>query len=221
MPGLTVCMSTVGAFGLDAGRRHVRMSTPPQPSDHAEYEEKHAEDAALMRRIASSDRTAFGTLYDRLSRPLYAMARRILNDTREAEDVVQEVFLALWEKAADFESTRGTVFAWAVTLTRNRAIDRIRKHQRRNELLRDAALSDLGYDEAVPADVSTDSESSTAVRAAITRLPEEQQHALELAFFSGLTQQEIADRLQEPLGTVKTRIRRGLLKLRDTLARRV
>jgi RNA polymerase sigma-70 factor (ECF subfamily) len=181
-------------------------------------------DADLLRRIARDDREAFAQLYDRFSRPLYATALRVLNNPAEAEDIVQDVFLALWEKAASFESTRGSAFAWAVTLTRNRAIDRIRMRNRRAELLSQTTAEDAGTQ---PSDAGPDSatrllfkEQTGAVRAAVAALPPEQQRAVELAFFSGLTQQEIAARLQEPLGTVKARIRRGLLKLREILGGR-
>lgn len=193
--------------------------TEPDPADRAD------EDAALMLRMARGDREAFGQLYDRFSRPLHATARRILNDSKEAEDIVQDVFLALWEKAGAFAAERGTAFAWAVTLTRHRAIDRLRTRQRRDGLLAQAAPADLGYDAAADAGDSADrlwlQEKARAVRSAVARLPADQQTALELAFFSGLTQLQIAEKLQEPLGTVKARIRRGLLKLRDTLARRL
>jgi len=181
-------------------------------------------DADLLRRIARDDREAFAQLYDRFSRPLYATALRILHNPSEAEDIVQDVFLALWEKAASFEDTRGSAFAWAVTLTRNRAIDRIRMRTRRAELLSQTTVEDAGTQ---PAGAGPDSatrlllkEQSGTVRAAVAALPPEQQRAVELAFFGGLTQQEIAAQLREPLGTVKARIRRGLLKLRDTLGGR-
>ena len=179
-------------------------------------------DAGLLRRTADRDHAAFATLYDRFSRPLYGTALRILRDAREAEDVVQDVFLILWEKAGTFAVERGTAFSWAVTLTRNRAIDRIRSRKRRAELLAASAPGDLGgpTPESV-SDSATDlwlKEKAGAVRAAVATLPVEQQRPLELAFFGGLTQQEIAEKLQEPLGTVKARIRRGLLKLRQTLS---
>lgn len=184
--------------------------------------EQNRQDALLMERMARGDREAFGELYDRLSRPLYTTALRILNDAREAEDVVQDVFLALWEKAADYEFLRGSPFSWAVTLTRNRAIDRIRMRQRRSDLLARSTPQDLGYasetDLADSADNLISSERAKHVRAALALLPAEQQEALKLAFFSGLTQQEIAEQLGEPLGTIKARIRRGLLKLRDAVA---
>lgn len=220
MSAITACMSFPGSFGPGRAWRRARMSTsnPPAGGDGPE-EFGPAEYAALMQAMAGGDRGAFAQLYDRLSRPLFATARRILNDEREAEDIVHDVFLALWEKSADFDATRGSVFAWAVTLTRNRAIDRLRLHRRRAELLNESVPSDLGYDQAAPGIDPAKAETAASVRAAVASLPAEQQRALELAFFSGLTQQEIAERLQEPLGTVKARIRRGLIKLRDQLAR--
>ena len=181
-------------------------------------------DSELLRRMANSDREAFAQLYDRFSRPLYATALRILGNAAEAEDIVQDVFLALWEKADAFEPGRGSAFAWAVTLTRNRAIDRFRLRQRRSELLSKSTAEDAGIRPYGSGRHSADElvlkERAGAVRAAVDTLPAEQQAALELAFFSGLTQQEIADKLSEPLGTVKARIRRGLLRLRDILGGR-
>ncbi len=181
-------------------------------------------DADLLQRMAKRDHTAFALLYDRFSRPLYGTALRILNDTREAEDIVQDVFLALWETADTFAVERGTAFSWAVTLTRNRAIDRIRSRKRRSELLAASTPDELGDQ----ANHSLDSaaslwlkEKTTAVRAAVATLPSEQKLTLELAFFGGLTQQEIAEKLHQPLGTVKARIRRGLLKLRSALSQQL
>jgi RNA polymerase sigma-70 factor, ECF subfamily len=190
-----------------------------QPGD-----DRRKEDGDLVRRMARGDKTACAELYDRFSRPLYSLALRILNDKTEAEDVVQEVFLSLWEKAADFVSDRGSAFGWAVTLTRNRAIDRIRMRRRRSMLLSESFVEDLPGGQSAPeADLADDmvlKEKAMAVRAALAALPPDQLRAVELAYFSGLTQQEIASRLSEPLGTVKARIRRGLMKLRDTLTRR-
>lgn len=196
--------------------------TASGPSEHPD--ERHAEDARLLTRVAAGDREAFSELYDRFSKPLYATAVRILTDTAEAQDVVHDAFVALWDKARTYESSRGTAFSWALTLTRNRAIDRLRSRRRRAELLDNSAPSDLGLDEnssGPSADASADSsDQAAAVRAAVETLPPEQQSALKLAFFSGLTQEEIATRLRTPLGTIKARIRRGLLKLREQLAAR-
>ena len=196
------------------------------PTPPADVQAQNQADAGLLRKIAGGDRDAFAQIYDRFSRPLYSVALRILHDANEAEDIVHDVFISLWNKAPDFEPTRGSALGWAITLTRNRAIDRLRSRRRRSELLEQAAPADLGYDENPPDSTTSPGElwlkeKATAVRRAITDLSEDQRHAVELAFFGGLTQQEIAARLQQPLGTVKARIRRGLLKLRDTLAGRL
>jgi len=181
------------------------------------------EEHELIRRMAQGDKTACAALYDRLSRPLYSVALRILNDPTEAEDIVQDVFVSLWERAASFDAARGSAFSWAVALTRNRAIDRLRMRRRRSDLLAESFVADVPSGQSSSeSDTAKDlvlKEESVAVRAALSTLPDEQVRALELAFFSGLTQQEIAVQLREPLGTVKARIRRGLLKLRDTLTR--
>ena len=182
------------------------------------------EQAGLLAALARGDKAALARLYDTLARPLYSLAFRVTNDATEAQDIVQDVFLQLWHKAATFDASRGSVFGWAATLTRNRAIDRVRMRRRRGELLAEAA------EELQPSAPAGDTDSAGSlwvrekagvVRSALTQLAPEQQKAIELAFFSGLTQQEIAARLNEPLGTIKARIRRGLLKLRETLPSRL
>jgi RNA polymerase sigma-70 factor (ECF subfamily) len=202
-------------------RRRVRMSEPPP---NPPGEDRARADGQLVRRMAAGDRTALAELYDRFSRPLYATALRIVSDPTDAQDIVHDAFISLWEKAAMFDARRGHAFSWAVTLVRNRAIDRVRSRRRRGELLAASVPADLGYDEeSGPGadDQAASGDEATAVRAAVAALPLEQKRAVELAFFGGLTQQEIAQQLSEPLGTVKARIRRGLLKLRDTLAHRL
>jgi RNA polymerase sigma-70 factor (ECF subfamily) len=183
------------------------------------------ENAELLRRMAGGDKDALAELYDHLSRPLYATARHILNDATEAQDVVHDVFLTLWENASSFDSGRGAAFSWAVTLTRNRAIDRLRSRANRARLLSSSVPDDLGYGSNAGILGADDwaelGERADAVHTAIDALPAEQRHALELAFFSGLTQKEIAEKLSEPIGTIKARIRRGLIKLRDLLAHRL
>lgn len=183
-------------------------------------EDQAREQARLLAAIARGEKAALGGLYDSLSRPLYSLAYRILNDSAEAEDVVQDVFLQIWRKAGTFDTARGSVFGWAATLTRNRAIDRVRMRKRRTELLADSA-PDLQ-----PAPLSGDldsgaslwlQEKALAVRSALGQLAPDQQKAIELAFFSGLTQLQISAKLNEPLGTIKARIRRGLLKLKENL----
>jgi RNA polymerase sigma-70 factor (ECF subfamily) len=204
----------------DGGEAARPRMTPPE---EVQPEERSAADARILRRMAGGEREALAELYDRFSRPLYSTALHILNDAAEAQDVVHDVFLTLWQKAAVFAAERGTAFSWAATLTRNRAIDRLRSRKRRAELLEKSLPSDLGYGEGAGSAEETAGQRDQAqlVRAAVATLPADQQRALELAFFGGLTQQEIADRLQEPLGTIKARIRRGLAKLRGSLAARV
>ena len=217
--GIACAMLSISGGG---GRVHLRgmtsAGTPPSP------DERGADDARLVRRMAGGERDALAELYDRFSRPLYATAVRILNDATEAQDVVHDVFITLWEKASAFAAERGSAFSWAVTLTRNRAIDRLRSRRRRAELLEQSVPADLGYAESSGSeaeDLASFHDRARAVRSAVAALPADQKRALELAFFGGLTQQEIAVRLSEPLGTVKARIRRGLGKLRDTLAHRL
>ena len=224
MSTLASCWAADFAVAPAWGSLFARM-TPVDPTAEAEAAAERARfDAELMRRMGRSDREAFAQLYDRFSRPLFATALRILHNNAEAEDIVQDVFLALWEKATTYETGRGSAFAWAVTLTRNRAIDRVRMRKRRSELLAETTAEDAGTQ---PSDAGPDSadglvlkEQSSTVRAAVAALPADQQRAVELAFFSGLTQLEIAEKLSEPLGTVKARIRRGLLRLRNTLGGR-
>jgi RNA polymerase sigma-70 factor (ECF subfamily) len=214
------------AFSMlsEDGRERTTQDDMSSDSSSLPPGDRQTEDGDLIRRMARGDKLACAELYDRFSRPLFSVALRILNDQSEAEDVVQDVFLALWEKANGFDADRGSAFGWAITLTRNRAIDRLRTRRRRSNLLNESFVEDLpgGKSTAEPdsADDLIYKEKTATVRAALSTLPPEQLRAVELAFFSGLTQQEIAARLSEPLGTVKARIRRGLLKLRDTLTRR-
>lgn len=186
--------------------------------------EREAVDARLLQQVAQGDKDAFAKLYDRFAGPLFGTALRVVGDPVEAQDVVHDAFVAVWEKAGTYELARGTAFSWFVTLVRNRAIDRVRMRRRRAELLAEATQDDLGF---VPAELpagdttATLNDEARVVRAAVAKLPPEQQQALQLAFFGGLTQEQIAGKLQEPLGTVKARIRRGLLKLRESLAGRL
>ncbi len=194
------------------------------PADNSADNSRHAYDAELLRRAGEGEQAALGELYDRWVRPLHALACNVLRDSAEAEDVLHDVFVTLWQKAADFDTSRGHAFAWAATLVRNRAIDRLRSRARRAELLDQAAPADLGYDDSNTGATGSDSaghlwlkEKASAVRRALATLPADQRDALQLAYFGGLTQHEIAEKLAQPLGTVKARIRRGLLKLRDVL----
>jgi RNA polymerase sigma-70 factor (ECF subfamily) len=178
-------------------------------------------DAALLEKVGRGDRASFGQLYDRMSGLLFSMAYRVLNDREAAEDVLQDVFIQIWDKASTYDVSRGKPLTWAVTLTRNKAIDRLRaarrRYQLREELEREAVLDWKAAGKS-SSDELVDSEKSRMVRQAVARLPLDQRRAIDLAFFGGMTQSEIADELGEPLGTIKARIRRGMMKLREILA---
>jgi RNA polymerase sigma-70 factor (ECF subfamily) len=176
-------------------------------------------DVELLRLIAGGNREAFAEFYDRHSALLFSVASKILNDANEAEDVLQETFLQIWEKARKFDPKLGRASSWAAILVRNKAVDRIRASQRRSRLAEDAGTAQaIAWDAADTVNESLlGHEKAKAVQSAIVGLPGEQRQAIELAYFSGLTQDEISKKLNTPLGTIKARIRRGLLKLRDQL----
>lgn len=173
-------------------------------------------DAELLRAVASGDEAALASIYDRYASILLGLLLRILHSRGEAEDVLQEVFLQVWRRAGDFDESRGRGFTWLVTLARSRAIDRLRALDSR---ARTAAASASEPSE-LASDASADtfrSEQREIVQAALAQLPDEQRRTLLLAYEEGLTQTEIAERMGQPLGTVKTRTRSGLLKLREML----
>ena len=181
--------------------------------------ESQADDVSCLQRIASGDHAAAARLYDRHARPLYSLILRIVGNEPESEDVLQEVFAQAFRQASRYDVRRGAVAAWLLTIARSRALDRLRARRTRVE----ARAGDLETLEEVPA-VQTDAaaamiddERSRFVREALGGLPFLQRMAIELAYFEGLSHAEIAARLEQPLGTVKTRIRLGLLKLRDLL----
>ena len=178
----------------------------------------YPEDVGILARMAAGDHQAVGELYDRHARTIYALAWRIVGDRGEAEDVVQEVFSQAWRQASRYDPARASVAGWLLMLTRARAIDRLRA--RRSGRL--TQPGDQGLTE--PPDLLPDqearaitAEAAAGVRRALEMLPEPQRVPIELAYFSGLTQVDIAERLREPLGTIKTRMRTGLQKLRTAL----
>lgn len=176
-----------------------------------------ANDVELLKAIAARDEAALAQLYDRYRVILFGLLVRILNSREEAEDVLQETFLQVWRRAADFDETRGRPFTWLVTVARSRGIDRLRTLAARERTAVAAAR-----DEAeVISDAASDafrSEQRALITNALDHLPDEQKQTLLLAYFDGLTQSEIAARLNAPLGTVKTRMRTGMMKLRELLA---
>ena len=189
------------------------------PSDRDSTAELEAE-IALLKQIGQGDRSSFELLYERFSGVLFSTAYRVLNNQEAAEDVLQDVFVQIWEKAPLYDPARGKPLTWAVTLTRNKSIDRLRSVQRRNRLNDDVekqAATVEQFDDRSSLDAVNGIERAQMIRAAIGKLSAEQRQAIELAFFSGLTQTEIAERLNEPLGTIKARIRRGMMRLREVI----
>lgn len=173
----------------------------------------HKDDAALIARMRAGDQSAMADLYDRYSGVVYGVALRVLANTTAAEDVVQEIFLQLWRNPQAFDSERGRLAPWLAVIARNRAIDHLRKRPMEDDI------------DELPISTGVDLESDSAqklvidkVRGVLAQLPAEQRKALEMAYFEGMTHTEIAGQTGEPLGTIKTRIRTGLLALRKAFA---
>jgi RNA polymerase sigma-70 factor, ECF subfamily len=173
-------------------------------------------DAELLRQIAGGDEEALASLYDNYKSILFSLILRILHSQSEAEDILQDVFIQVWQKAANFDEERGRPFTWLVTLARSRAIDRLRQLGSRERTATEASrAAPEEWTDAVEDAIK--SEEGAVVRGALAQLPEEQRRALLMAYYEGLTQTEIADKLDTPLGTVKTRMRSGMIKLRELL----
>ena len=174
-------------------------------------------DVALLTAIAAHDEAALAQLYDRYRAILFGLLMRILNNREEAEDVLQEVFLQVWRKAQDFDESRGRPFTWLVTLARSRGIDRLRTLAARERVAEAGAREPSDEISDAAADAFK-SEQRGLVSDALAKLPDEQKRPIMLAYFEGLTQSEIATNLGAPLGTVKTRMRTGMIRLRELLA---
>lgn len=179
----------------------------------------HPEDAALLiARIAKGDREAFSRFYDAFASTAFSLIRRVLRDHHPAEEVLQEVFWQVWQDAGQFDARRGSPIAWLLMRAKARAIDRLRSIRRRERTfvmpVNEAVVARRDSEADNPAVIAED---RGVVHGALERLPEPQRRVVELAFFEGLTQTEIAARLGEPLGTIKTRARLGLERLRAVL----
>lgn len=197
----------------------MRGAAEDAPRDMAAWS-----DERLMEAVVARQEAAFAIIYDRYTEVVYTAAYRVLGDSQLAEDTTQDIFVRLWKNPASFVAERGRFVSWLMSVARNRAVDELRSRgrRRRREGI-PGALPEDNLLESVPAE--TDDPLSSAqvherqalVRAALADLPREQRLALELSYFSGLTQQQIAEMLHEPLGTVKTRVRLGMMKLRRAL----
>ena len=172
-------------------------------------------DIALLDRIVARDERAVAELYDTHSRLLYGLILRILRDRSEAEEVLQEVFVLVWTRAETYNVSLGSPAAWLVRIARNRAIDRLRANSVRLRAVESAPLPEAA---ASPETQAVASEQQRAVVRALEALPPDQRMLIEQAYFAGLTQSELAERFKLPLGTVKTRIRSGMMALRQQLS---
>jgi RNA polymerase sigma-70 factor (ECF subfamily) len=209
----------------DAGRRRGWLrSVPASPGAEATADRRQGLESlrqqgleSLLEAAGRGDHDAFAALYDELSAGVYGLVRRVLRDPAQSEEVTQEVFLEVWRTAPRFDAGRGTARTWVLTMAHRRAVDRVRSEQASR-----AREDRVGARERVPAvDVVAEAVESgverQAVRDALARLTDLQRQALELAYFGGLTYREVAERLGAPLPTVKTRMRDGLLRLRQAL----
>lgn len=197
----------------------VRGATDDAPRDLAAWS-----DERLMEAVTARQEAAFAVLYDRYTEVVYSAAYRVLGDAQLAEDTTQDIFVRLWRNPASFVAERGRFITWLMSVARNRAVDELRSRGRRRRregipgsLPEENLLESLPAETDDPLASAQTHERQVLVRAALSGLPREQRLALELSYFSGLTQQQIAEALNEPLGTVKTRIRLGMMKLRRAL----
>ncbi len=173
--------------------------------------------------MTNGDVQAFTTFYDRFAPGLFSMIYAILRDQTESEDVLQEAFVQMWKRSATYDAKRSSLFTWAVMISRHKAIDRLRSRQRHSRLAEAVANEPDDLTTSAPVDradnLLAQSDERERVRAALSQLGTAQREAIDLAFFAGLTQTQISEKLGTPLGTVKARIRRGLLVLRELLGK--
>jgi RNA polymerase sigma-70 factor, ECF subfamily len=195
----------------DGAASSLQLSTEGAPE---------SEDAVLLQRMAAGDEQALGALYDRWQAVVHGVVARMVRQPDDVEDVVEEVFWQAWRQASRFDPTRGAVHSWLLTIARSRALDRVRSLRRRREEPLEGDDGQVVTQQAAAGDPGLDAEASerrTIVIAALADLPPEQREALELGYFGGLSQTEIAERTGQPLGTVKTRMRLAMQKLRSQL----
>src|SRR5438874_2701213 len=202
-------MSDRGEGGVISlrGRRHERRQTTAR-------ELAHLSDEAVLALIARSDEQALAELYRRFGRLAYGLALRILRDDALAQDAVQEAFLGVWRAAGRFKAERAKPSTWLLTLVHRRAVDLVRREERRRTEPLQSETEPVGAEATDEAELATERET---IREALRRLPPEQREAIELAYYGGYTQSELADRLGQPLRTIKSRMFTGLARLREHL----
>jgi RNA polymerase sigma-70 factor (ECF subfamily) len=196
------------------------MNPSEQEAPYSRQVRANAEDVALIRRVCEADEAALGALYDRWNRSVFSLVSQVLKDPDEAEDIVEETFWQAWRKAASYEQSRGAVSTWLLTIARRKALDRLRSRARQREesLDQNPGFVSLTSSEPDPSQLAEGAERRAGLTAALNDLPAEQRRVLELGYFSGMSQSEIAQAIGEPLGTVKTRMRLAMQKLREPLA---
>jgi len=196
---------------------------PPRDLSDGRVSYAELSDTALLARISQSDRFALEALYDRYGRRVFALAARVLNDPEASEEVTQDVFLSVWRRVDSYRPGRGKFTTWLLSIAHNRTIDELRR--RRRDLNRDSSDVDdhlnIQEDAPLPADQIVAESEYAMLRRAMADLPREQRRVVEMSYFSGLTQAEISEQTGQPLGTVKTRMRLALKKLRESLRDRL
>jgi RNA polymerase sigma-70 factor (ECF subfamily) len=196
----------------------MRGQTLGSPQDSIELRTRDQDWVSLIRKVAEGDQSALTTLYDSTSRLVFGLILRIVIDRATAEEVLLDVYTQVWRQAISYDTSRGAPLAWMMTIARSRAIDRLRsgKHEAHSKESIDS-IGEATANTISPEEATVNSERQRIVRSALETLSAEQREVIELAYFSGLSHSEIALRLGQPLGTVKTRTRLGMIKLRDLL----
>jgi RNA polymerase sigma-70 factor (ECF subfamily) len=200
-----------GAFSYPVRARRPFMSAAKDSDRQLEAE--------LISRTAAGEEAAFAQLYDRFSPGLFSLVMKMVRDEKEAQDILQEGFSHIWRRASSYDAVRSSAFTWAVMIFRNKAIDHLRvrqRQQRTTDRVTEEFAHSVDGTEQTTEEVDL-REECARVRSALGGIPGEQKAAIEMAFFGGMTHEQIATKLDTPLGTIKARIRRGLLKLRDCL----
>lgn len=194
----------------DDRRRRLSVAPPPEPDDGP---------GELLRKVARGDEAAFAVLYDELAPRVYGLARRIVRDPAQAEEVAQEALVEVWRTAARFDPAKGSAMSWALTIAHRRAVDRVRSEQASTERERRLATEERPYDEVV--EEATARLERQQVRRCLEGLTELQREAITLAYYRGYSYREVAELLDTGLPAIKTRMRDGLIRMRDCLGVRI